>query len=296
MAARGSVVTDGRVGKGRMSRTSVIATVVIGERYARLHRRAFAWSLERYAARHGYDLVVVDTPLIPPPDGTTSTVTESGFSRYLVASMPEVADAARLMYVDADVLLGPNAPPFHEVSLGGGIGVVDEWCQPSRQDRLAYQDAHGFETSPKAYYAASGFDLDIETLVNSGVFICEPRRHATWLADFAHRHAPIGVDHPRGLHYEQAAFGAELERAGLATMIPTAWNRIWPLHRWHALDCRHDPSPRGRLDALPLLRRQLQDAFGLHLAAGTDHDLAAVLAAAVRPRVGPHDGDRGPTP
>ncbi|MHC4833331.1 MAG: hypothetical protein ACYTFH_05475 [Planctomycetota bacterium] len=274
----------------------VIATVAVGERFERLHRRAFAWSLERYATQHAYDLVVVDTPLIPPPDGTTPNATECGFSRYLVASMPEVADAARLMYVDADVLIGPNTPPFHEVPLGDGIGVVDEWCQPSRQDRLAYQDAHGFETSPKAYYAASGFDLDIGTLVNSGVFICEPRRHATWLAEFAHRHAPIGVDHPRGLHYEQAAFGAELERANLATMIPTPWNRIWPVHRWHALGRRHDPSPRRRLAALPLLRRHLQDAFGLHLAAGIDHDLAAVLAAADRPRVEPDDGDREPTP
>jgi hypothetical protein len=210
--------------------------------------------------------------------------------------MPEVAHAAKLMYVDADVLIGPNAPAFHELPIGDGIGVVDEWCQPSREDRHAYQSAHGFESSPRAYYAASGFDLEAETLVNGGVFICEPRRHATWLADLARRHAPIGVDHPRGLHYEQAAFGVELERANLATMIPAQWNRIWPVHRWHALGRRHDPSPRGRLAALPLLQRQLQDAFGLHLAAGIDHDLAAVLAAAARPRVGSDDADRGPTP
>ena len=40
------------------------------------------------------------------------------------------------MMVDVDVLFNANAPPFHTLDIGAKIGVVDEWCQPSREARV----------------------------------------------------------------------------------------------------------------------------------------------------------------
>lgn len=255
-----------------MSSRHVIATVVVGTRFRRLHRRAFAPSLERYAARHGYELVVVERPLL---GRAGADELESGFSRYLLPTLSRVASADRLLYVDGDMLVPPGAPPFHELDLADGIGVVDEWSQPDREGRSAYQAAHGFEATARAYHASAGFDSEIATVINSGCYVCEPRRHAAWLEAFARRHAPIAAEHPRGPHYEQSAFGMSLHREGLATLLPERWNRIWPVHRWSEGRSRRDGDPRARLAAVALVRRAMAEGVFLHFTAGLDHDLAA---------------------
>ena len=264
----------------------IVATVVVGDRYRRLHRLAFAPSLERYAARHGYELLVIDEPLFAA-HAPSSANEESGYSRYLIASLPEVAGASRLMYVDADMIVSPTAPAFHELELGGRIGVVDEWAQPTSERRVEYQLAHGFEASPREYYARAGFDVVGDTMVNAGMFVCEPRRHGSWLAELARRHAPIGATHPRGPHYEQAAFGATLAEDDMAEFLPAHWNRIWPVQRWASLGTRSSSGPgpatadpRARFQALRLLRQTLEEPGFMHMTAGVDHDLAAILNAA----------------
>lgn len=272
-----------------MSPPHVIATVVVGDRWQRLHRQVFRPSLEKYAARHGYRLLTVESPLVAAA-GTPAR--ESGFSKYLIASLAEVRRARRVLYVDADMLVAPSAPAFHTLELGQGIGVVDEWAQPAVGRRVGYQRAHGFEESPGEYYALAGFDRDMSTMANGGMFICEPALHGDWLADLAQRHAPVAAVHPRGVHYEQASFGASLEAAGLATWLPSAWNRIWSVHRWAEFGDR-GPSPhmaQHRLAVLGLLRRTWRDSFLLHLTGGIDHDLAALLPSRASAGVGSSGG------
>ena len=124
-----------------------------------------------------------------------------------------------------------RAPKFTELKLDGGIGVVDEWSQPSVEARAEFQRANGWEATAADYFARAGFDLATRSVPNSGMFVCDPVAHRAFFAAVAERHLEAYLGHPRGFHFEQSAFGYELQQAGLARFLPAAWNRIWPVYR-----------------------------------------------------------------
>ena len=143
---------------------AAIATVVIGESYRRHYAQIFQPSVQRYAKRHGYDLLLFDQHLCAPELRHSSTV---DFTKLLIPVQPAVQAYERLMVLDADILIHRDTPPFTTLDLDTGIGIVDEWSQPTPAERVAYQQALGLETRPRDYYALAGFTL-------------ETRRRAEW--------------------------------------------------------------------------------------------------------------------
>ena len=154
----------------------------------------------------------------------------------------------------------------------GGIGVVDEWSQSTPAERATYQQAFGFETTARDYYALAGFTLDTSVVPNSGMFICSPASHRRFYTDLSRQWAASQFNHPRGFHYEQSVFGFALQQAGLQRLLPAAWNRIWPLYR-----SRETASPAARLRAFRRFTEVYADSFLLHLVSGQDHDFAYLL-------------------
>jgi hypothetical protein len=245
---------------------AAIATVVIGDSYRRHYERIFLPSVKRYADAHGYDLLLFDRYLCAPEWQHSSTV---NFTKNLIPLQPEVQAIDRLLVLDADILVNRNAPPFTELELNGGVGVVDEWSQPSVAGRVAYQQSNGWETTPAEYYARFGFAWQTEVILNGGMFICAPAEHHEFFSQLAARHLPPYLNHPRGPHYEQAAFGYELHRACLARLLPAAWNRIWSPHR--------PRDGRAAADKLQLFKHFAElysRSYCLHVTMGRDHDFA----------------------
>ncbi len=249
-----------------------VATVAIGEDYRSTYAAIFRPSVERYVARHGYDLVVFTDYLGEPRHRDPRLVT---FMKMLVPCHAAVRDYDRLMVLDVDILISAGAPPFHTLDIGPGIGVVDEWCQPSPEEHARFQVANGLEASAGDYYRRAGFVLQSETLINSGMFVCAPSLHRSFFGDIVARYIETQRVHPRGLHFEQSMFGYELSATGLARILPVEWNRLWPHYRrslrWGA-PARADVVER-RAD-LERLREVLDTSFLLHMTGGLDHDLA----------------------
>lgn len=248
---------------------AAIATVVIGDAYRRHYEQVFAPSVRRYAEAHGYDLLLFDRPLAPPDRQHPSAIS---FTKLLIPARPEVRGFDRLLVLDADVLVNRHAPRFDTVELDGAIGVVDEWSQPSAAARAEIQRAHGWEATAAEYFALSGFDVQTGVVPNSGMFICEPARHRGFFDAIAERHLDACRGHPRGFHFEQSAFGYELQAAGLARLLAPEWNRIWPLHR--PPDDADPKAPGARLRLLRHFIDVYERSHCLHLAMGCDHDLA----------------------
>ena len=113
---------------------AAIATVVIGEFYRRHHAQIFQPSVQRYAKRHGYDLLLFDEYLCAPELRHSSTV---DFTKLLIPVQPAVQAYERLMVLDADILIHRDTPPFATLELDTGIGIVDEWSQPTPAQRVA---------------------------------------------------------------------------------------------------------------------------------------------------------------
>ena len=110
-----------------------IATVAIGENYQSAYAAIFKPSVERYVARHGYDLVVFNDYIGDHQHRDPSFVT---LMKMMVPYHEAVRSYDLLMVLDVDILISAKTPPFHALDLGAKIGVVDEWCQPSREERV----------------------------------------------------------------------------------------------------------------------------------------------------------------
>ena len=251
-----------------------IATVAIGENHQSAYAAIFKPSVERYVARHGYDLVVFNDYIGGDHHRDPSLIS---FMKMLVPYHEAVRSYDLLMVLDVDILISAKTPPFHALDLGAKIGVVDEWCQPSREERVKFQAINGLETSTREYYRLAGFALESEILINSGMFICAPRVHGAFFRDIVARHTETQRGHPRGAHFEQAMFGYELQTNDLAHLLPIAWNRLWPHHRRTAKWARRrGPQCRRAMADLKRFREVFDASFLLHMTGGLDHDLAFV--------------------
>ena len=250
-----------------------IATIAIGENHQSAYETIFKPSVQRYADRHGYDLIVFPDYIGDDKYRDLRFVT---FMKMLLPYSEAIRGYDKVMVLDVDILVNAKTPPFHTIDTGGKIGVVDEWCQPSREERVKFQIINGLETSAREYYALADFRLESEILINSGVFICTPRVHGAFFRDIVGRHIEMQGRHPRGLHFEQAMFGYELQTNDLAHLLPGAWNRLWPHHRrtakWNAPDRAADVAQRW--SDLKRFREVFDTSYLLHMTGGQDHDLA----------------------
>jgi hypothetical protein len=249
-----------------------IATIAIGENHQSAYAAIFKPSVERYVARHEYDLVVFNDYIGDHQHRDPNLIS-------LMPLMIPYHEAVRshdlLMVLDVDILINAKTPPFHALDLGANIGVVDEWCQPSREERDKFQAINGLETSTREYYRLAGFAMESEILINGGMFICAPRVHGAFFRDIVARHTETQRGHPRGAHFEQAMFGYELQTNDLAHLLPIAWNRLWPHHRLTAkLSAPARTDVHERWSDLKRFREVFDASFLLHMTGGLDHDLA----------------------
>jgi hypothetical protein len=249
-----------------------IATVAIGENHQSTYTAIFKPSVKRYVERHGYDLLVFNDYIGGDNFRDPGLIT---FMKMLVPYHEAVQGYDRLMVLDVDILISAKTPPFHTLDLGVNIGVVDEWCQPSREERVRFQVINGLERSAREYYRRAGFALESESLINSGMFICAPHMHGSFFRDIVARHTETQRGHPRG---EQPMFGYELQSKNLAHLLPIAWNCLWPHHRrsakWGAPPKTDDIGERSA--DLRRFREVFDANYLLHMTGGLDHDLAFV--------------------
>lgn len=206
-----------------------LVTLVVGDRYYAEYARYFQPSQRAYADAVGYDHIVLRELL-----GPVKNLEMVSLCKQLICSEPWAAQYDYLVVVDADVLINPHAPPIHLACAGTEkIGMVNEYDQPSRAQRIAFQAANGWETEGKTYYELSGFDFDSEKVYNGGLFVFQPRLHADFTTDIYLRHCLPQMGHPRGIHYEQSAVNMEYQKANMIFELPHVWNALWSVQKTH---------------------------------------------------------------
>jgi len=203
----------------------LLVTIAIGERYLAEYNRLFRPSQQAYAARHAYDFKVITDWLSAERDHNCVS-----FQKILVASQPWSSDYDIIVFVDADIYINPDAPEIPYWTLEGRIGCVNEWFP----GRAKFAATRGWETSAADYYALGSKDFVLPAtvgniLINTGVLIMQPLLHGDFLEDIYKRHIGGAPGHKRGFHYEQAAIGYELIKAGMYTLIDVRWNALLPL-------------------------------------------------------------------
>jgi hypothetical protein len=206
----------------------LLITLAIGERYLEVYTALFRPSHEAYAARHGYDFAVV-TDFLDQDCIHRSLIT---MQKFLVASQPWSAPYDYVIFIDADTIINSQAPPIHLAApFGDAIGLVDEYAQPTRAECIKFHADAGWEVTGKEYYALCGIDFDSDIVLNSGLIVFQPAKHAALMREIYASYYEKQVNHPRGALYEQTVLSYELQRRGLALVLPNTWNSVWVLYK-----------------------------------------------------------------
>lgn len=197
-----------------------LCVIAIGEKYIEEYTRLFMKSQKAYAERHGYDFRVITTYLseLTHPDTLC-------FHKYMLCSQPWANQYDYIVYVDADILINERAPgiPFH--LLGNGIGMVDEYSQPTPERRLAVQRKNGWEESATGYHRLCGYTFETTHVFNGGLMVFQPK-HRDLCESIFSNYARKNIGHPRGFHFEQTTTNYELQRRKMISVLPNEFNAI----------------------------------------------------------------------
>jgi hypothetical protein len=101
---------------------TAVCTLVIGDEYERLFRDYVWKGWENYCGRHNYRLHVFRKPFLQLAGKSFA------WQKLFVLDQPEVRDFDRILWLDADILVKPGAPPVEAPQ--GKIGYVLEAGNP----------------------------------------------------------------------------------------------------------------------------------------------------------------------
>ena len=111
-----------------MTADKAIVTLAIGAAFRQRWLEVCKPNWQRYAERHGYDLICIDQPL----DHTPRVLQRSpAWQKCLVLSQPFSRNYERLVWVDLDILINPEAPDIADGVPLDKVGAVDEYSIPT---------------------------------------------------------------------------------------------------------------------------------------------------------------------
>lgn len=204
-----------------------VVTLAIGDKYIKEYNDLFRPSHEFYAAKHGYDFRVITSYL----DANLMDSNSVTIHKYLLCSQEWSSLYEYIVVIDADILINKNSPPIPFELLGDKIGMVDEACQPSCEERIEIQRKCGWELYPKDYFALCGFTLDTPHIYNGGFVVFQPSKHRDFLENMYATYAKASIGHPRGLHYEQTVTNYCFQTSDMVHPLPTIFNTPFLLYK-----------------------------------------------------------------
>ena len=192
----------------------------IGVSYLAEFERLFKPSVSAYCAKNGYDLKIF-TEFI---DTTRKKHATISFQKCLVPDQLREYDL--VVVLDADIFIESYTPPIHNISLNDKIGIVNEVAQSTVEDYDKMVSV-GFADHAEKYYKLVDLDLETNIILNTGVIVCCPQKHANYLKSIYEKYVDKSIGHPRGFHYEQACIGYELQKDNTYTLLSNLWNFIY---------------------------------------------------------------------
>jgi hypothetical protein len=216
-----------------MKNDKAIITLAIGKQYLELWEQYCRPSWSMYAARHGYDLICIDTPLDLSPRAAKRS---PAWQKCLILSRDFSKDYERIVWIDSDIIINASASPsiIEEVprDMAGAINV---WASPTPQwfktALKRYMDmtpnSDTFSTTPGGYYEKYGLPSTYDAVVQTGVLVLS----------HAHReileHTYYSYEEKGGpeWHYEMRPLSYELLKNGCVHWIDNRFNMSWPIYK-----------------------------------------------------------------
>lgn len=219
-----------------MSGGKALTTMVIGNDYKAMWDSLYRKSVEAYADRHGYELVIIDDYIDTRPKGRERT---PHWQKCLILEHPRLRDREHVAWIDADIFVnyhsGPCIVEHYQARDGGrgGIGAVpfgatfttdeavdNRWNRAHRYGSGIFKRERG--PTPAERYAEAGLPDDQPEMVNTGVLVLRPDRHG----DFLREVYETGTENPYSA-MEQMWLSYRIFQEGLLTPLDPRFNKIW---------------------------------------------------------------------
>jgi hypothetical protein len=215
-----------------MSHSKAIVTLAIGKRYKKNWERLCRSNWQRYAEKHGYDLICIDQPL----DLSERAQNRSpAWQKCLVLSQEFSGQYEQIAWVDSDILINYSIAPciFKETPVEK-VGAVADWASPlpqlflqTMQRRNEYFDYVGIDfvddPAPEYYYKNYGLPA-VHEIVHTGVMIFSPQHHRELLEQVYYGYEDKGSAE---WNYEARPLSWELIKADCVHWIDHRFNLIW---------------------------------------------------------------------
>lgn len=205
--------------------SKAIVTIVTGDAYTHVWRTKALPSWERYAQRHGYEIIVFDQPLDDSPKAQERS---PSWQKLLVLGHPRVAPFERVLWLDADVIVNDAVAPCPvEQTPPQYIGAVRDQALASHPP-LAHvltrinNSFHGTAAELTRYlFENNGLSVAGDYLLNGGVLVLSPQ-HRELLEHVYHTYQQGPLS-----YFEQVGLSWELLTHKLHHQIDPRFNLLW---------------------------------------------------------------------
>lgn len=218
-----------------MALQTALVTLVIGDEF-RLRWKALSekgWLA--YCSRHGFDLVVIGQALDATPRAQARS---PAWQKLLVLDPAVTGKYERVIWVDADIIINPNAPSIvQEVPLEK-LGAVDEHRFPTSESRkriirsqiehwrsIDTKIAREWECSlaPSAWHARAGLPGRGQHILQTGVMVLSPHHHRELFQHIYHAYEQIGGYE---MNFEMRPLSYEAQERGMVHWIDGRFNAL----------------------------------------------------------------------
>jgi hypothetical protein len=267
-----------------------IVTFAIGKPYYERWHKLCEANWRRYAEHHGYDLICIDSPL---DKSLRAQSRSAAWQKCLILSDERIKKYDRVVWVDSDILINPNAPCIVSKVPEDKVGATNAFEQFAESllgnsnflmDKAVKSLRWSFRNS-KEYYLKANLPEVFEKVVQTGVIVLSPRYHRSILeyTYYNHNDTPVGDYEMEGLSYE-------LLKANCVHWLDSQFNTLWsaqmvknypfllppekteikPIRVWKRLTRGHYQLPPKRV-TVACLKAALSNSHFLHFAGATQY-------------------------
>ncbi len=215
--------------------SKAIVTIALGKRFIKMTRNYCQENWEAYAEKHGYDVIFIEDPL---DTSERARKRSASWQKLLVCSQDRLQKYERIVWVDADVLINPNAPDIAEGVPLEKIGAVNEREQPTKDEHLKairrmYRvwGVQGLEFNESyavpEYYKEYGIECDLQDIVQCGIMVWSPKHHAEFLKWVYDNYE----DNDNRLNYEMRPTSYEILKNNLVHWLDPRFNKLMHLEK-----------------------------------------------------------------
>ncbi|WP_293125597.1 hypothetical protein [Microcoleus sp. bin38.metabat.b11b12b14.051] len=211
-----------------MTNSKAIVTLTIGKRYLENWQNLCQPNWQKYADRHGYDIICISSPL---DDSERAQNRSPCWQKCLILGEESVQKYDRVVWVDADVLINwANAPCIVEGVPVDRVGAAAEWATPNEQlstearERLFETWGITDEKDERGTYVKYGIPGEFDRIVQDGIMVLSPSHHRSILEKVYHECEETGFGEMPWLSYE-------LLKADRVQWIDPRFSTVWNVHK-----------------------------------------------------------------